>query len=94
MSALKAKAVLCPGLTISFFDEVSGTKETWCFLDGLAAYLTSSNEGADLIPKEPFEGEHMTEEGGMTWALQWVPWTIPSWFWRFWRFGARAPRGR
>ena len=72
MSALKAKAVLCPGLTISFFDEVSGTKETWCFLDGLAAYLTSSNEGADLIPKEPFEGEHMTEEGGMTWALQWV----------------------
>ena len=59
MSALKAKAVLCPGLTISFFDEV-------------AAYLTSSNEGADLIPKEPFEGEHMTEEGGMTWALQWV----------------------
>ena len=72
MSALKAKAVLCPGLTISFFDEGSGTKETWCFLDGLAAYLTSSNEGADLIPKEPFEGEHMTEEGGMTWALQWV----------------------
>ena len=72
MSALKAKAVLCPGLTISFFDEVSGTKETWCFLDGLAAYLTSSNKGADLIPKEPFEGEHMTEEGGMTWALQWV----------------------
>ena len=72
MSALKAKAVLCPGLTISFFDEGSGIKETWCFLDGLAAYLTSSNEGADLIPKEPFEGEHMTEEGGMTWALQWV----------------------
>ena len=72
MSALKAKAVLCPGLTISFFDEGSGTKEIWCFLDGLAAYLTSSNEGADLIPKEPFEGEYMTEEGGMTWALQWV----------------------
>ena len=72
MSALKAKAVLCPGLTISFFDEGSGAKETWCFLDGLAAYLASSNEGADLIPKEPFEGEYMTEEGGMTWALHWV----------------------
>ena len=72
MSALKAKAVLCPGLTISFFDEGSGTKETWCFLDGLTAYLARSNEGADLIPKEPFEGEYMTEEGGMTWALHWV----------------------
>ena len=35
--ALKAKAVLCPGLTISFKDETSGQKESWCFLEGLAA---------------------------------------------------------
>ena len=70
--ALKAKAVLCPGLTISFKDEASGNKESWCFLEGLAAYLVNSNKGGELIPTEPFEGEHMTEEGGMTWAIQWV----------------------
>ena len=70
--ALKAKAVLCPGLTISFKDEASGKKESWCFLEGLAAYLVNSNKGGELIPSEPFEGEHMTEEGGMTWAIQWV----------------------
>ena len=70
--ALKAKAVLCPGLTISFKDEASGNKERWCFLEGLAAYLVNSNKGGELIPTEPFEGEHMTEEGGMTWAIQWV----------------------
>ena len=70
--ALKAKAVLCPGLTISFKDEASGQKESWCFLEGLAAYLINSNKGGELIPTEPFEGEHMTEEGGMTWAIQWV----------------------
>ncbi|GIS75202.1 MAG: hypothetical protein CM1200mP12_09210 [Gammaproteobacteria bacterium] len=70
--ALKAKAVLCPGLTISFKDEASGKKESWCFLEGLAAYLVNSNKGGELIPTEPFEGEHMTEEGGMTWAIQWV----------------------
>ena len=70
--ALKAKAVLCPGLTISFKDEASGKKESWCFLEGLAAYLINSNKGGELIPTEPFEGEHMTEEGGMTWAIQWV----------------------
>ncbi len=70
--ALKAKAVLCPGLTISFKDEASGKKETWCFLEGLAAYLVNSNKGGELIPTEPFEGEHMTEEGGVTWAIQWV----------------------
>ena len=70
--ALKAKAVLCPGLTINFKDEVTGNKESWCFLEGLSAYLLNSNEGGDLIPSEPFEGEHMTEDGGMTWAIQWV----------------------
>ena len=70
--ALKAKAVLCSGLTISFKDEASGNKESWCFLEGLAAYLVNSNKGGELIPTEPFEGEHMTEEGGMPWAIQWV----------------------
>ncbi|HIK72615.1 MAG TPA: DNA topoisomerase IV subunit B [Gammaproteobacteria bacterium] len=72
MSALKAKAVLCPGLTISFKDDSAGVNETWCFMDGLAAYLVANNAGAELIPLEPFEGDQMTEEGGLTWALQWV----------------------
>ena len=71
-SALKAKAVLCPGLTISFKDHFTGASETWCFMDGLAAYLVANNAGAELIPLEPFEGDQMTEEGGLTWALQWV----------------------
>ena len=72
MAALKAKAVLSPGLKISFKDKDSGKFETWCFVDGLAAYLASSNKGGDLIPAEPFEGEHVNDEGGLTWALQWV----------------------
>ena len=72
MAALKAKAVLSPGLKISFKDKESGKSETWCFVDGLAAYLASSNKGGDLIPAEPFEGEQVNDEGGLTWALQWV----------------------
>ena len=72
MAASKAKAVLSPGLKISFKDKESGKSETWCFVDGLAAYLASSNKGGDLIPAEPFEGEHVNDEGGLTWALQWV----------------------
>ena len=72
MAALKAKAVLSPGLKISFKDKESGKSETWCFVDGLAAYLASSNKGGDLIPSEPFEGEQINDEGGLTWALQWV----------------------
>ena len=72
MAALKAKAVLSPGLKISFKDKETGKSESWCFVDGLAAYLASSNQGGDLIPSEPFEGEHINDEGGLTWALQWV----------------------
>ena len=72
IAALKAKAVLSPGLNISFKDENSGKSESWCFIEGLAAYLRENNKGGDLIPIEPFEGEYLTEEGGLTWALQWV----------------------
>ena len=50
MAALKAKAVLSPGLKISFKDKESGKSESWCFVDGLAAYLVTSNKGGDLIP--------------------------------------------
>ena len=72
MATLKAKAVLSPGLTIIFKDENSGTSETWCFREGLASYLSDSNKGGDLVPAEPFEGEYLSDEGGLTWALQWV----------------------
>ena len=71
-SALKAKAVLSPGLKISFKDENTGESATWCYVEGLAAYLASSNKGGEVVPSDPFEGEFMSEEGGLTWALQWV----------------------
>ena len=32
---LKAKAVLCPGLTIKFLDKNTGIKLEWCYEDGL-----------------------------------------------------------
>ena len=72
MATLKAKAVLSPGLTIFFKDEVTGNSESWCFMDGLAAYLSEGNTGGELFPAEPFEGEFLADEGGLTWALQWV----------------------
>ena len=71
-AALKAKAVLSPGLKISFSDENTGNSESWCFVDGLASYLAASNQGGEVVPSDPFEGEYLSEEGGLTWALQWV----------------------
>ena len=71
-AALKAKAVLSPGLKISFADENTGNSESWCFVDGLASYLAASNQGGEVVPSDPFEGEYLSEDGGLTWALQWV----------------------
>ena len=71
-AALKAKAVLSPGLKISFSDENTGNSESWCFVDGLASYLAASNQGGEVVPSDPFEGEYLSEDGGLTWAFQWV----------------------
>jgi len=50
---LKAKAVLCPGLTIEFNNEKkSNDKEKWYFEDGLKSYLVESAEGSELVLEE------------------------------------------
>ena len=36
---LRAKAVLCPGLTVKLFDEASGERNEWFFENGLPDYL-------------------------------------------------------
>ena len=40
--ALRAKAVLCPGLLVVFKDEKGKDKEEWCYEDGLSSYLTDA----------------------------------------------------
>ena len=49
---LKAKAVLCPGLTIEFHNEKKKEKIKWFYEDGLKSYLDDSSEGIDLILEE------------------------------------------
>jgi topoisomerase-4 subunit B len=36
---LRAKAVLCPGLRVTLFDEASGERAEWYYEDGLRDYL-------------------------------------------------------
>ena len=49
---LKAKAVLCPGLTIDFFHEKKSERVKWFYEEGLRGYLAESAEGLDLILEE------------------------------------------
>ena len=70
---LRAKAVLCPGLTVAFLDENSGEKETWYYEDGLKEYLAGSLAGSELVPEEPFVGRLDGEGEAVSWAVVWLP---------------------
>ena len=68
--SLKAKAVLCSGLTINFTDKIANEKETWCFVDGLGDYLKKSLD-SELLPSNPVEGEFSDGDQGLSWAVTW-----------------------
>ena len=67
---LKAKAVLCAGLYISFDNQISGEHDEWCYQDGLTAYLREQT-GDDTLPAEPYTLSHHDDEGQIDLALTW-----------------------
>ncbi|WP_049722686.1 DNA topoisomerase IV subunit B [Gilvimarinus polysaccharolyticus] len=70
---LRAKAVLCPGLTVTFKDETSGEKDSWFYEDGLKDYLRGNTHGWDVLPEAPFVGDFTGKTAGVSWAVQWLP---------------------
>ena len=70
---LRAKAVLCPGLEVSFVDHISGEQDTWYYEDGLKDYLTGSTREYETVPLEPFTGALAAEGEAADWAVQWLP---------------------
>jgi topoisomerase-4 subunit B len=67
---LRAKAVLCPGLSMTFINKATKEETHWCFEKGLADYLRQSLP-ADYLPEEPFSGEFANDEATVDWALAW-----------------------
>ena len=70
---LRAKAVLCPGLNISFSDEQSGETDNWYYEDGLKDYLLSATQGWETLPESPFIGAFSGTHEAADWAVQWLP---------------------
>jgi topoisomerase-4 subunit B len=70
---LKAKAVLCPGLKVTFRDEASGEMDEWFYEDGLTDYLVEMTSGYEVLPAEPFVGSYTSEREAVDWAVQWLP---------------------
>lgn len=70
---LRAKAVLCPGLVVTFTD-LSGkekVEDRWCYEDGLKSYLSSAMTDEPCVPATPFIGHVSNEKEEADWALMW-----------------------
>lgn len=70
---LRAKAVLCGGLTVSFYDENTEDSDEWFYEDGLKDYLSGALRGWEVLPLEPFIGNFSAENEAAEWAVQWLP---------------------
>ena len=72
---LQAKAVLCSGLIIEFFDETvgeKGEKTEWCYQNGLPSYLMEAVGNNPYLPEEPFVGNFKSDTESAEWALVWL----------------------
>jgi len=70
---LKAKAVLCPGLRISFTHEATGERDEWFFAGDLGAYLADELGKAERLPAEPITGKREQAQDSVDYALCWAP---------------------
>ncbi len=70
---LRAKAVLCSGLRVTYLDSNTQEKEVWFFKDGLQDYLSNSLQSFQSLPETPFIGDFEGNEQSASWAVVWLP---------------------
>jgi topoisomerase IV subunit B len=74
---LRAKAVLCSGLRVSFVDNTADADKSqsdeWYYEDGLTDYLTQATHGWPVLPELPFVGAMQGNDEAVEWAVQWLP---------------------
>ena len=70
---LRAKAVLCPGLRVTFLDEKKGETDEWYYEDGLTDYLCEATIDSPCVPEQPFVGSFSGRSAAANWAVQWLP---------------------
>ena len=68
---LRAKAVLCSGLEVTFLEDTSNEKQSWHYEGGLADYLGENLFERECMPAEPFVGSLSGKSEEVDWALTW-----------------------
>ena len=69
---LKAKAVLCPGLTIDFHNEKKKEKIKWFFEDGLKSYLEEASDGIELVLEESILSSKDSKTQEVEFVINWT----------------------
>jgi topoisomerase IV subunit B len=70
--ALRAKAVLCPGLTVKLKVVKPKEEVEWQYAGGLEEYLLEAIGKVEHLPAEPFSGNLAGKHEGVEWALVWT----------------------
>ena len=70
---LRAKAVLCAGLSVKLTDKSTGEVSEWRYEDGLRDYLRGELDGLEALPNELFVHHMARDVEGLEVALAWLP---------------------
>ncbi len=71
---LRAKAVLCPGLSIRFDNKITKETTEWCYTNGLEDYLIDSLKALPTLPENDcFVGDFKANNEAVEWAVSWLP---------------------
>lgn len=70
---LKAKAVLCPNLKISFTNENNKKdKEVWEYPNGLESYLAEEIKDQEFLLKDPIISSNANDDNSIDFAINWI----------------------
>jgi topoisomerase-4 subunit B len=70
---LKAKAVLSPGLKVTFRNEATGEKDEWFYSGDLGAYLVDELGKVEKLPAEPIASRKEGDNEAVDYAIVWAP---------------------
>ena len=68
---LRAKAVMCAGLHITFIIEATGETEEWQYTGGVSQYLQEALGNSEFLPPDMFTNKIEGHQEGAEWALVW-----------------------
>jgi topoisomerase IV subunit B len=71
MATLKAKAVLCPGLTLELYQPLTDSVTSWYYPSGILTYFEAQLSEEVILPEQAWTGADEAETCAVQWAVAW-----------------------